>query len=244
VSPTSWSDTDKYKDVCIKVITDENVFKNFKNNSEYNKILEHVNFENGYKYLNRILETGYDTESILLMCKINDSIGNPTKFQYPELLDEVSPSSLRYLKTYLDLKTIYKNLQNLNITEIGGGYGGQFLFIFLHNGKTFNYNIFDLREVSALQNKYIKKFTKFPVKLYSKIEEVHSDLVISNYAFSEINREVQEEYYDKVIKNAKHGYMIFNNDGSHGNMLISELKDRIDNSIIVNNQPDFNTLIW
>ena len=38
--------------------------------------------------------------------------------------------------------------------------------------------------------------------------------------------------------------MIFNNDGSHGNMLISELKDRIDNSIIVNNQPDFNTLIW
>jgi hypothetical protein len=36
------------------------------------------------------------------------------------------------------------------------------------------------------------------------------DLVISNYAFSELSRDLQKAYLDKVILRAKRGYMLCN----------------------------------
>lgn len=39
------------------------------------------------------------------------------------------------------------------------------------------------------------------------------DLVISNYAYSELNIEVQESYFRKVILKSKRGYVIFNSLG-------------------------------
>ena len=36
------------------------------------------------------------------------------------------------------------------------------------------------------------------------------DLVISNYAFSEIDLRTQTEYFEKIIKKAPHGYMTMN----------------------------------
>ena len=38
------------------------------------------------------------------------------------------------------------------------------------------------------------------------------DLLISNYAFSELSREIQDIYIDKVALKSRHGYMILNDE--------------------------------
>ena len=49
------------------------------------------------------------------------------------------------------------------------------------------------------------------VVFHTEIDEIKDvDLVVSNYAYSELNGDLQEQYYEKVIKNAKKVYMILN----------------------------------
>lgn len=36
------------------------------------------------------------------------------------------------------------------------------------------------------------------------------DLLISNYAFSELSRDIQNLYLDKIINHSKHGYITYN----------------------------------
>jgi hypothetical protein len=43
-----------------------------------------------------------------------------------------------------------------------------------------------------------------------KIEESKGDLLISNYALSEVSRELQMEYINKVVLNCSRGYMAWN----------------------------------
>lgn len=240
---TSWSDTENYKEACRDALT-KHGFKNFKRNSNYNIVLEHVNEELGQAYLNKILQDGnFGTVNIYNACLQNDIIGNPVLYNYSGLSGPVSPTSLRYVKVLSDFKNLFGDLTDKYIVEIGGGYGGQFII----NNKFYDntWIIFDIPEAADLQIKYIKELrptAKF--FSYNHIIKIIPDLLISNYAFSEINRNVQEEYYEKVIKNAKSGYMIFNNDESHDNMTIEELNGKISGSKIIDNSPDLNTLVW
>jgi hypothetical protein len=49
------------------------------------------------------------------------------------------------------------------------------------------------------------------------------DLVISNYAFSEFNRELQNEYLEKVILKSRSGYLLMNNGKTvNGERLLSQ----------------------
>ena len=43
-----------------------------------------------------------------------------------------------------------------------------------------------------------------------ELPEEEIDLFISNYAYSECDREMQLSYFDRVIKKSKRGYMIYN----------------------------------
>lgn len=244
---TSWSDTEKYKNACLKAVLDEDFFQNFKRDFNYNQILEHVNKELGQKYLDKILENKNITLLVIeVVCWINDNIGNPEKFLYDKIPKPVSPTSLRYIKVQLDLENLFgrENLEKFRIVEIGGGYGGQCL---ISNTRIHysDWQIFDLKEATQLQTKYLNNFVpKHRFKCFDYIFPVKPDLVISNYAFSEINREIQQEYLDKIIKNAVRGYMIFNNTKEHGNITIEECKEIIKGSQIVNIKPDYPCLIW
>lgn len=241
---TSWSDTVKYKNACIKAVNDDIFFDNFKNNYDYNQILEHVNEEQGLKYLNKIKQYGVSDNRIKQLCNINDEFGGPVKFNYGNDLI-ASPTSLRYIKVLFDLIIKFGDFpSNLKIVEIGGGYGGQCLITSLLYNNIY-WKIFDLDEVNKLQQRYLSKQNiKTYCEFSHKIEECYPDLVISNYAFSEINREIQQEYLDKIIKNAVRGYMIFNNTKEHGNITIEECKEIIKGSQIVNIKPDYPCLIW
>lgn len=80
------------------------------------------------------------------------------------------------------------------------------------------------------------------------------DLVISNYAFSELPRETQFRYLDQVILNSKNGYMTINTgrgnlSGRKRNQLdLYELLKKIPNSRIIEKVPKINVdnyiIIW
>lgn len=108
------------------------------------------------------------------------------------------------------------SLDNLRIIEIGGGYGGQCKII-MDNYKVSCYHIIDLPEVCELQRKncLAECFTEPTGEQY--------DLVISNYAISEIPD--NKLYIDEVLKKSKRGYITCNTDFVRLDFIHSRLPD-------------------
>ncbi len=208
---TSVSDAQEYLDVCKKATTSEGVFATFKSDPKYTAILEHVTEQQGYDYLSIIQKKYPFLYKDINLFKINDKFGRPKTFQYPDI-GAISPTTLRYIKIAGDLIEFIGDLNDKSIVEIGAGYGGQCL-ILNKIAKISNYYIYDLPEAMELQKKYLMRH-KISNVIFNDgrniQKEFSSDIVISNYAFSECIKEVQKTYLEKVIRNAKCGYMIMN----------------------------------
>jgi putative sugar O-methyltransferase len=222
------TDARQYLSCCKRAATDDNFFYIFKRDPWYRKILEHVSFEDGKKYLD---STNIDYIHKLEEIKQNDQIGSPFTFDYSKV-GTISPTTLRYLKNTSDI--INKFGTNLkSIVEIGGGYGG--LCKVLSSFVEFeNYLIVDLEEANLLSKKYLNHFD-LPTQSYCSDEivsiEENFDLLISNYAFSECEREVQFEYIEKFLKKSNRFYMLYNDLGPnniHHEEFIGLLSDEYD----------------
>lgn len=204
-----------------------NNLSSFKSNSNYTYMLEHVSHKEGLEYLNHIINVGISHDEIIEYCTINDKIGNPNKVTYTCLDNNinlsVSPTSLRYiLHAYLILNHIKTlNSNGLNIVEIGGGYGGLCIAIH-HFSKKYNidinsYSIIDLENPSKLQNLYISKVCPLLNVNYFNAINYGSDIeknelfFVSNYAFSEIDKEHQQLYIKSLFPKISHGFMTWNN---------------------------------
>ena len=220
--PTSMSDVDNcYLEFCNKASNEIDIFKNFKRNKIYNSILEHCSQKQGLEYLKYIIKQNLSFKGIkkllflytyLEFFKENDKFGNPKIYKYP-FLGYISPSTIRYINVLMELEKDFGSLNDLKICEIGGGYGGQYKIIdsFFRIKR---YTIIDLKPVLRLTEKYLSNYTlnsKIDLLSPDQLTKSSYDLVISNYAFSELNRATQDQYIDKVISSTKRGYFIYNN---------------------------------
>lgn len=225
-------DSCEYIDACKKIIEDSNIFDNFKSSKEYNVILEHVHYELGLQYYNHIQHVGKEIyDKYLNRFLENDQIGNPKKFMYGE--GEISPTTLRYIKTTLDLCSVCADQNVSKIVEVGGGYGGlcKTLSVLCDFDEYLNV---DLPEAVLVQEKYLKNFSEIYPKIKfipcNELENIPNiDLFISNYSLSELTIETQLNYYNKIIKNSKIVYITYNlitKDAMNNyNILISKLKE-------------------
>lgn len=210
---TSISDNQVYPDFCAKASLNSKVFKNFKREYIYNRILEHATEVDGKNYLKKIERNNPNllNEENIINFKKNDLWGNPRVFNYPQI-GNISPSTLRYVNVLEDLIRLKKPMDNSKICEIGVGYGGQCRII----NSAFSpqkYTLIDLKPVLMLTQTFLDKFALDTTLKYTTMNELSSnsyDLVISNYAFSELPRNVQDIYINKVILNSEHGYITYN----------------------------------
>jgi putative sugar O-methyltransferase len=113
-----------------------------------------------------------------------------------------------------DLETLFGNLNSMNIAEIGAGFGGQAHAI-TSNFEIAKYSIFDLPEVNRLIKIFLASLLNTDNFVFvdgrgDLSPNLKFDLVISNYAFSELNRETQEKYLNGVLLNSKRGYITWN----------------------------------
>lgn len=185
---------------------------NFKNHPDYTRILEHCRGWHAEQYFNVIIKnfkTFYESniDNIKNFCELNDKYGKTNKYHLKKFMT-CSPSNLRYLlHSLLFLEDMKKHkLNNIDIIEIGGGYGGLCFFIYniapLYEININSYTIFDLLEPSLLQKKYLNALNIKKVNCYQidNFENLKNDsILISNYALTELSQKQQTEYINKII---------------------------------------------
>jgi putative sugar O-methyltransferase len=209
---TSKTDRKDYRQICRIAYEDNEVFNSFKRNKDYRKVLEHVSEKQGQAYLKIIKKEGKNLLRFFEKFKENDIYGSPIKYTYD--VGRFSPTTLRYVKVLCDLKNIFGDLSAFKIIEIGGGYGGQCKIISDAFGFK-SYTIVDLMEVLLLVNKYLErlKVKNFNCVTQDQLsDKTKYDLIISNYAFSECVKRVQDEYINKILNKTKRGYITYNYD--------------------------------
>lgn len=224
------SENSYYASAVLKAINSDRHFDNFKRDKEYKCILEHVTRSQGKEYLeviasrnDNLLERAASTVFRL------DNVGNPIKYSYEGFDYPLSPTTLRYLKVASDLKGLFG--ENLgNVAEIGCGYGGQALV----NDQLLKVRLatlFDLPTVNKLISRYLNAMLlngAYRVVVLNEAVPRGYDLVISNYAFSELPFSLQQMYIEKVLANSSRGYLTMNSGiggkRSEGKMSLKQLR--------------------
>lgn len=195
--------------------------RNFKNNPNYNYVVEHVSHYEGNQYLNFIRSMmDITTHEIKQFCDKNDSLGSPNKSDFGFMT--ASPTSLRYIfHSHLILKHLQSlNLPSADIVEIGGGYGGLCMavhfFAHKYNIKINSYTCVDLPIISELQKLYLTELLP-GVKIdfvdsttYGANISNTNMFLISNYCFSEISFDYQKKYIEHLFPKVSHGFMAWN----------------------------------
>ncbi len=217
---TSLADTktNEYPIFCANAANNDSIFAYFRTNQIYQQILEHVDGIMGQQYLDTILQTKLFNEAHFRKFQQNDWYGGASIRYYKEI-GYICPSTLRYIKVLADLIQQFGDLNNKDICEIGVGYGGQARIIMaFFNVKS--YTFIDLDSVLLLSKKYLSHFQDIKTQLYfTRMQDLRTknyDLCISNYAFSELRMDIQDIYIEKIINNATHGYITFNNIAPQG----------------------------
>lgn len=243
---TSASDDGDYPVFCHLASQNNMIFKRFKRNEIYNNILEHLTQQDGTEYLKRINDGDrLFSDSCWDNFRKNDNYGKPKVFPYNinGSKKKVSPTTLRYVKVLKDIVSLL-NIEDINsVAEIGIGYGGQgrILTSYLKSLKT--YYLFDLPEVLKLSEKYLQQFGdtgKFRFIDGTNIDvNTEYDLVISNYAFSELVRAVQDIYLEKVILRSRQGYITWNSISCEklDGYTLEELLKKIPGSFVIPEEP-------
>jgi hypothetical protein len=233
------SDNNTYPQFCIQASIDFSLFDNFRQNPIYNQVLEHVTKDQGFEYL-KCIDLDPEIMGSINEFKLNDNYGNPLTYQYP-CIGMISPSTLRYIKVLYDIKSHFNSLDNLDICEIGIGYGGQCRII---NSffKPSTYLLVDIQPALSLAMRYLGNYilhSTIQCKTMNELYEKNYDLVISNYAFSELPRVIQDVYLEKIILKSKRGYITYNeiNPIDYKSYKSNELIDIIPESKILKEKP-------
>jgi hypothetical protein len=206
--------------------------------------LEHVSRAQGQEYLEIIKNEAHDLLGMLDKLKINDEVGSPLLYEYPDV-GWISPTTLRYIKVAADIRNLFGDLALARIAEIGVGYGGQFLI--LDQLYRMRYFLYDLPPVLEFASKYLEShilnssYEAITLNQYDGVGEY--DLVISNYAFSELPRQLQQKYIEKIIYKSKRGYLTMNSGlpnsvFKNNKMTIDELRKHLPEFEILEERPN------
>ena len=244
---TSIADSDlfgAFPTLCGLAAEDDQIFSKFRRYEIFLKVVDFVRMEQGYLYIDEILKHELSGVGISndykKSLKSVDSVGKPQKYRFNRH-GVYSPNALKYLKVYLDLRSLFGDLSSFKVTEIGVGFGGQASIINQLN-KPFSYHIYDIPPVLNLASRVLNKLNSggnFHFMDGRHPEYLNSDLLISNDAFSELSREIQDLYLKNVVLNAKRGYITWNSWSSTylGGYSLAELVRVIPNSQIIPEKP-------
>jgi len=246
---TSLSDNKDYPAFCAEAAADSEIFATFRRAKDYSEILEHVSDHLGKRYLKVIRQDPSILAAAAATCA-SDTVGDPITFHYPGL-GNASPTTLRYLKVAADLKRHFGSGDWSRILEIGVGYGGQCRVLCAIFPVT-AYTMVDLPPVLDLTAKFLSASAiDTPISFISAdaTQPAQSDLLISNYAFSELRREVQEEYFEQFVEGAEKGYMTFNriSPRSFRSLIAEELAERVGGTVLAESPksyPGNRVVVW
>lgn len=237
-SSTSVSDYPKYRQIVSAAAQDDLVFNFFRSHESYLRILEHVSKSQGAKYLDLINRRSNAPRDWSQKSRALSLIGSPQRHTYGEI-GRISPTVLRYVKVYTDLEFLFGPLRGLRYAEIGIGFGGQ-AAVLRTLGQIGELELYDLPPVLALAKKFLESCdidSSLSLRDGTVVPPAqHIDLLVSNYAFSELTRDLQLRYLENVITKAPMGYITWNSLSEDG-LSPDELLGLIPGSRILKEEP-------
>jgi hypothetical protein len=225
LTPTSVSDNLHYPEFCRRAADDARVFAGFRRNEVYMSILG-LDASWGPTYFDAIPPESPAARLIPDVAARDDLIGDPIRVTLPGG-EMVAPTTMRYLKVGDDLGRLFGSLEGWDVCEIGVGYGGQ-CRVLDALWPLRSYTLVDLRPVLSLADRFLSHFPlhcELRLRTMNELAVRGYDLLISNYAFSELAGHIQQAYVHKAIASTPRGYVLFNDLGSseRGGMTAEEL---------------------
>ena len=191
------SQNTSYEKTLHAIVKSNRLFRKFRRIKSYKFIVETVTYDQGKLYKERIEELASLKVGVIEAAKANDKIGSPLAFRYPHF-GKISPTTLRYLSVASEIHELFPHLYQPSIAEIGVGYGGQASI--LYDSLPFKkYTMFDLPDALRLSYKFLDLLNKSKNIELDDLRSTRAkkwDLVISNYAFSELPRSLQITYVE------------------------------------------------
>ena len=214
-----------YTTLVKKILEKDKSEWDFKSSKDYTQKLENLGKYYGNLYLEQLMKQFpkffYKHKKYLIeVCEQNDLYGKPNIRPFPSFTT-CSATNLRYILHALLILTFMTNhkINNIDIIEIGGGYGG--LSFFMHKIAPLfkinitSYTIIDLPEISLLQKNYLDALDMsmnmhfYNINNYNNLKK--NSFLISNYAYSEIAIELQKEYTEKILNPyISYGFLVWN----------------------------------
>lgn len=208
-----------YLMTCKDAAYNENSFSTFRSNPFFGLIVENSPLKSGLEYFNCIQKEYPWLLSYMGKFVESDRLGSPKT--YPIGSWDISPSTMRYIKTLGDLKKFFGSLDGKRIAEIGPGYGG--LCKIIHDVyQPSEYVLYDQVWPVALQRRFLEEFSVFPRGYSFNDDNGEFDLTIAMYSWSELSHEHQIEYMNNVMKKSKNLYIMLNYDMDFSYNLIKE----------------------
>jgi hypothetical protein len=242
---SSISDQDSYLALVNAAIANPSDFSKFRRCNQYREILEHVSVQLGDQYLVALKSFGFSERDLKKRLRNLDkfnSIGGPEKYHYKSL-GWLAPSLLRYLKVDAEISALFGDLDDFDVCEIGGGFGGQF-YVSSRTHKISSWTMYDLPQVLELQRKFLiscGEVNEIDLKFKSglEVEPAFGDLLVSNYAFSELTRDIQEAYMPWIFENFSNGYITWNtlSEKNLGGFKLKELTSSISKLKVIEETP-------
>ncbi len=201
--------------------------QNFRRSSAVRDIVETVGAVDGRFYAKQIIAWEPLWLTNPKVAEIN-RWGDPIR--WPGLLlgisEAFSPTTLRYLATALWLKRLGLVNGETRIVEIGVGFGGLASMNALVSGATTT-----LVDLPQVENSAMRMLTEIGLKGHARLSEGNvdpsADFFISNYAFTELNSEIQKKYFTRYIKYSAHGMII-----SNSSVFAASIRGQTDHDLI------------
>jgi hypothetical protein len=220
--PTSVSDTARYRSICAHAARSDAEFARFRRLDEFLAIVEPPGTNaTGRRegYYDATIDGGEYAEHVrnipsyrplLDRFRANDEIGAPLTEEFDQL-GRFNGYTLRYIKILWDIERLFGSLDGFNILEIGGGYGGQCAVI-ARRFAFATYDVLDLPETGELASRFLDTVGIGGVRCLSDPAALQPayDLVISNYAFSELDDAMRADYRATLLPRCGRGFMLWN----------------------------------
>ena len=229
--------------VCEQAVGNDESFSSFKRDEYFTTILEHTSEAASKIFLSKAINEHSDKIKEINWTKVseNDSLGNPVLLEYSDVPSDnklFSPSTIAYVFKALDILQHMKDsgLNDVDLLEIGGGYGGQCKMILdfstIFDIKINSYTLIDLYWPNQLQKKYLESLgytDKIKYISYEKIRDDDVDIpkfdyLVSIYALGEFMPDVQQFYIDKM-HNFPYHYLVWNTPQIHERFLLSDIEE-------------------
>jgi hypothetical protein len=210
-SQTSMSDEPGYREFCRRAAEDDAVFAGFREQKVYADIVSSTLAADGVDCLATLTKRDFDF-GFFDRLREHDRIGGPRLVDYPHA-GTLAPQTLRCVKVMSDLEALFGSLEGKSIVEIGCGFGA-LTAVVAKRARVARYTLVDLPEPLMLAERYLRTLGITDDVAFSTREALPPlgahDLAISVYGLSEIARPIQLDYWQKLLRGARAGYLLWN----------------------------------